>query len=395
MEPRAFLQFLTVDIDTIRLVLITGLAVAFVFYARFRLITGGTLTPIYVLLLVLEYRWLALIVTIVVAFTTWVIVRRLIVRIVPLTKAWIAGSMIFVGAALNSLLYVVSESVMGSGVWGLTQPVLIVGLYVTPGLIAYDWERQGVVRTMGAALAVAGITFLLSIPVLWLATNLVQGTSQVVIEGVGRIPESLWWFATLVTVVATLVLRLSWGLRAGGFLGALFIFNALTPVTAFLALAFATATWLIVRLISALSLLTPRQRFQMSLLIGSGLSWFGLYWFTAFNYEPAIIANGYALEPLLAVGLLASDFGRRESSVVRTIAGTFIVVGVVAVAMWVVQESPALTVAVVIVTLVGGGLMIVPGARVARKQREQALAAGIDMSPALQRELNQRGTQLR
>lgn len=49
------------------------------------------------------------------------------------------------------------------------------------------------------------------------------------------------------------------------------------------------------------------------------------------------MANGYPLAPLLIVGLLASDFGRKQSSVVTTVLGVLFVTAAVAGAVFIAQ----------------------------------------------------------
>lgn len=316
-------EVLAVDLDTQRLILITGVAMAFALYARTRLVTGGTITPAYFLILLLEGRITAILVTFLVAGIALTLVRNLLLRRLALSKAWLSGTLITTGAIVNGLIGLVAETYT-EPFFGIEQLILVLGLYITPGLIAYDWERQGFWKTNGAIGVVVLATLVLTTPVLWLAKQLLPGASAVVIEGAGRIPDNLWWLASILAITSTLLLRAGLGWRSAGFIGGVFIFEALTPVTALLAVAFAIVTYAIVRMITRVSLLTPRQRFEVSLIVGALASWFGLYWFTRFGFEPAIIANGYALEPLLIVGLMASDMGRKGSSIPTTIAGTFV-----------------------------------------------------------------------
>lgn len=314
-------QLLAVDIDTERFIAITGIAMAFALYVRTRLVTGGTITPAYFLILLLGERFSAIVITILVAITTLILVRTFILSRFALSKAWLSGSLIVTGALVNTVVDLFARRYT-EPFFGVEQLVLVLGLYVTPGLLAYDWERQGFWKTNGAVGIVMAVSLVLTTPVLWFAKQLLPGSSAVVIEGVGRIPESLWWLASLFAIVSTLLLRFGPGWRSAGFIGGLFVFEALTPITFLLAVLFAVATMAIVRILGRITLLTPRQRFQASLIIGALASWFGLYWFTRFGYEAAIIANGFALEPLLIVGLMASDMMRAGSSVPSTILGT-------------------------------------------------------------------------
>lgn len=315
------LQIFAVDVDTERFVAIVGIALAFALYTRTRLITGGTITPAYLVILALNGRFTAIAVTVVVALIALVLVRVVLLSRVALSRAWLSGALILTGALVNTVLDLASRQYT-QPFFGVEQLVLVLGLYVTPGLIAYDWERQGFWKTNTAIVFVAASTIVLTSPVLWFAKQLLPGSSAVVIRGVGRIPDELWWLASVLAVASTLLLRFGPGWRSAGFIGGLFVFEALTPVTFGLAVVFAVATLLVVGGLARVTVLTPRQWFQVSLIIGALLSWFGLYWFTRLGYEPAIIANGFSLEPLLIVGLMASDMARTDSSVTRTILGT-------------------------------------------------------------------------
>lgn len=337
------------DVDTLRAVLITSLAVSFVMYARVRLVTGGTLTPTWFVFLMLEQRWGAIVATIIVTALTVLIMRGLILPRWAASKAWQASLTVMIGVAVNGIAAILIPAFRTGNDPAALDFLIAVGLYVTPGLIAYDILRQGTLKTTIAIGTVTAVSTVLTLPVIALLVRLAQGGSAIVILGEGRVPPGLWWLGTVVAVLVTVMFRLGPAWRAGGFLAGLFAYEALTPTSLALAVGFALLTYAAVRLLSSRVLLTGRQRFQMSLLFGGLFSWFGLYWFTQFGYEPAIIANGYPLEPLLIVGLLASDFGRKETRIVPTILGMLAVIAAVAGAMWFatnVAYGPAIAVAV-------------------------------------------------
>lgn len=344
------------DVDSVRAVLITSLAVAFVMYAKTRLVTGGTLTPAWFLLLILEERWAAIVGTVITTALVLALVRYVILPRRALSRSWQAAISVLLGVLLTAILVIAHPVLAGlelSGAWGF---LIAVGLYVTPGLIAYDMLRQGVRKTAMSIAIVTLVSGLLSLPVVTALSRLVQGGSAVVIVGDGRIPESLWWLATLIAVSVTVIWKLGLGWRAGGFLAGLFAFEALNWQTAALAVLFAIATYLLVAQFDRFVVLTPRQRFQVSLLIGALLSWFGLYWFTQFNFVPAIMANGYPIAPLLIVGLLAADFSRDRRHIPQVVVGMVIVALAVWLGIWVAQASAWGHVVVVVVLL--GTLLI-------------------------------------
>lgn len=334
LDPSVAIVLTATDVDTLRAVLITSLAASFVMYARVRLVTGGTLTPTWFVFLLLEQRWGAIVATVVVTALTVLIMRTLILPRWSASKVWQASLTVMIGVTLNGTAAILIPAFRTGSDPAALDFLVAVGLYVTPGLIAYDMLRQGFAKTSLAIAIVTAVSLILTLPVIALLVQLAQGGSALVILGEGRVPPGLWWLGTVVAVLVTVMFRLGPTWRAGGFLAGLFAYEALTPTSLALAVGFALLTYGVVRLLATQVLLTGRQRFQMSLLLGGLFSWFGLYWFTQFGYEPAIIANGYPLEPLLIVGLLASDFGRKETRIVPTILGMLAVIAAVACAMW-------------------------------------------------------------
>lgn len=376
LDPSVSLILAATDVDTLRAVLITSLAVSFVVYARLRVVTGGTLTPTWFVFLLLEQRWGAILATIVVSALTVAIMRLAILPRWAASKSWQASLTVMIGVTLTGL------SALAIPIFRIgTDPaaldfLIAVGLYVTPGLIAYDSLRQGAGKTTIAIALVTGISIVVTLPVIAALVRLAQGGSAIVILGEGRIPAGLWWLGTIIAVLVTVMFRLGPGWRAGGFLAGLFAYEALTVTTLVLAVLFALVTYVVVRLLGAQVLLTARQRFQMSLMLGALFSWFGLYWFTQFGYEPAIIANGYPIEPLLIVGLLASDFGRTETRVVPTILGMLAVIAAVAGAMWVATTFPGGAVIAVAVTGSAFALWLVGATRRFRDSIRPAIQLG-------------------
>lgn len=371
-------QLLAVDIDTERFIAITGITLAFALYARTRLVTGGTITPAYFLILVLNERYAALFVTVAVAITALVLVRSLLLSRFALSKAWLSGSLIITGALVNTIVDLFARRYTDP-FFGVEQLILVLGLYVTPGLLAYDWERQGFWKTNGAIGIVMVAALILTTPVLWVTKQLLPGASAVVIEGTGRIPDNLWWIASLLAIISTLLLRFGLGWRSAGFIGGLFVFDAFTPITFVLAILFALGTVVIVRTIGRLTLLTPRQRFQVSLIVGALAGWFGLYWFTRFGYEPVIMINGYALEPLLLVGLMASDMMRTGSSVPTTILGTAASAALVGGGVLLAESGPIGMVVAVTIAAAAIATGFVLARRQLSEQSAQAVEIGRDV----------------
>lgn len=379
LDPSVAVVLTATDVDTLRAVLVTSLAVSFVTYARVRLVTGGTLTPTWFVFLILEQRWGALLATIMVSALTLAIMRVVVLPRWAASKAWQASLTVMLGVTLNGLLAILIPLFRPGADPSTLDFLVAIGLYVTPGLIAYDLIRQGLAKTTIAIGIVTAVSLVLTLPVIALLVRLAQGGSAIVIVGEGRIPTGLWWLGTVVAVLVTVIFRLGPSWRAGGFLAGLFAYEALTLTSLGLAIGFALVTYGVVRLMSRIVLLTGRQRFQMSLMLGALFSWFGLYWFTQFGYEPAIIANGYPLEPLLIVGLLASDFGRKETRVIPTIIGMLAVIAAVAGTMWFATTFDAGALIAVVVVLAVFGLWLVGATRRFRESVRPAIRLGAEM----------------
>ena len=379
LDPAVAVVLTATDVDTLRAVLVTSLAVSFVTYARLRLVTGGTLTPTWFVFLLLEQRWGALLATIVVSALTVAIMRFAILPRWAAPKAWQASLTVMLGVTLNGIAAILIPLFRPGADPSNLDFLVAIGLYVTPGLIAYDLNRQGIVKTTFAMGIVTALSLVLTLPVIAILVRLAQGGSAIVILGEGRIPPSLWWLGTVVGVLATVIFRLGPAWRAGGFLAGLFAYEALTVVTLGAAIGFALLTFGVVRVMGRVVLLTGRQRFQMSLLLGALFSWFGLYWFTQFGFEPAIVANGYPFEPLLIVGLLAADFGRKETQIIPTVIAMIGVIAVVAGTMWVATMFEAGALIAVVVLAVVFGVWLIGATRRFHASVSPAIRLGAEM----------------
>ena len=69
--------------------------------------------------------------------------------------------------------------------------------------------------------------------------------------------------------------------------------------------------------------LSPKQAFYSLLAVGSLAAWFGLFWASYLGVPGAVEVEGFALEPLLVVGLMIGETARFGAT--RTIAGATLV----------------------------------------------------------------------
>jgi hypothetical protein len=167
--------------------------------------------------------------------------------------------------------------------------------------------------------------------------------------------------------------------RSAGFIGAVFLVEFLTP-EAFITVAVAAMTAnLIVRGVQRFLVLTPRQRFEVAMMVGAMSAWTGLYWGARLGWVPAEEANNYAVEPLVVVGLLASDLGRSRSSTTKVFVGLLVTVGFVWIVTWLASSGEPWQWTVSGLILVGvPALVFVPGVRSLRREWRNAVQLGFE-----------------
>ena len=370
-------QLLTPDLNTSRFIIVASVVAGFAVYAWLRLTAAGTLTGGYLVLLAILGQWQLLIAMVFTVIVCLIIVRRVMTRWFALSRVWISLGLMIASTVIMSILTLTLR------VWGpITLPggvsfALLVGSYILPGVMAYDFAHQGFLPTLtGLGLVMAG-TLVLSVPVLVVANVLSPTIVSPYVPGFGRIPSGMVWLATLAAVLMGAALRLSYGLRVGGFVASLFIVQ-LFSIPALLTIPLAAiATKLIVDRIHRYVVLTERQRFQVSLLIGMMVSWTSLYWASTLGWAPAMGANSYALQPLLAVGLLAADMGRRTSSIGRTLVGVGLCVAFIELVLFAATSGGWTSWVATAIAVVGiPVLLAVPGGNVARREWANAVTMG-------------------
>jgi hypothetical protein len=188
-----------------------------------------------------------------------------------------------------------------------------------------------------------------------------------------RIPPDLLPYGVVTAIIIGGVLRFSFKVRSGGFIGALFIVEFFT-VTAFITVIVAAlATHLIVRTYDHFVVMSPRQRSMFALILGALIAWASIYWASAVGWGPAMEANAYTLSPLLAVGLIAADMGRSNSDALRTIIGTTAAALGIAAGIWI---ATSLGLIAGVVYLLAVAALITPAAAAIARTYSAAAASG-------------------
>lgn len=353
-----------------RFLLVVSVAIAFAIYTRFHLVGGGSVAGGYVAILVITGQWQTLLGVAVVTLLTLSFVRGLFLRAVALPRPAIFYVSVLTGALITAGLLALTPFIEAiSGFVGIS---IAFGAFVVPGLISYDVSHQGFPRTMLALGAVAAATVIVCLPAFLLMRDLPAGTENVapILE---RIPPDLLPYGVVTAIIIGGVLRFSFKVRSGGFIGALFIVEFFT-VTAFITVIVAAlATHLIVRTYDHFVVMSPRQRSMFALILGALIAWASIYWASAVGWGPAMEANAYTLSPLLAVGLIAADMGRSNSDALRTIIGTTAAALGIAAGIWI---ATSLGLIAGVVYLLAVAALITPAAAAIARTYSAAAASG-------------------
>jgi hypothetical protein len=325
---------LNLDIDSLRFLLVISVLVGSVVYAIWHLSAGGVFTGGYLLILALVGEWLVITAVVLICCISLLLVKQIAIRFLALSKLWLFYSFVLIGALLMAFLTAASSGITSAMAPGELGIVFVVGSYVTPGLLSYDIARQGLRKTLvGVGLVMLG-SFVVVFPILSLADFIYPLTTTPFVMGFGEIPAGLYWLIVLASILFSGALRLSFGFRSGGFIGAVFIVQMFSITAVIAIFSSAIVAHVIAKFIARRVVFSPRQEFQLALLIGMMVAWTSLYWASLMGWIPALAANAYALQPLLAVGLLAADMGRSDSSMAKSLIGISFVVGFLTIVLY-------------------------------------------------------------
>ena len=344
--------------DLVRFAFVLGLVVSILFYERRHLTTGGIAVPGYVAFAVFDPLILpALLIT---ALTTHGLVHLGLARLVLLPSDAKFSLTIVVSAGLH---LVADLGLLASAGPGAGSQVLRGIGYVVPGLVAHDFARHGVARTITSVSVTSGVVA----AALLVAVLALPETARLFPSPEGApfaIAVDLLPLLVFLSLIAWLGLARVHGLRCGGFLGGAFLTILVAqPGELLRFLATAAATLLIVRrVLDPAMILFGRRRFAAHMLVGSCLSWL------TFRVSEAYLAGETiaALKPSLAVlgvlltGLLSHDMdagGVGRTLLGATLAVVFSLAGVLLVLEAAVYQRPEVGVPLAALVLSGGVLM--------------------------------------
>ena len=294
------------DTELVRFAFILGVIVAIVWYNRLHITTGSLIVPGYIGVFFLQPISIAL--TLLIAGLAFLIGYRVLPRFTTVYRRsrFFALVLFSVGAQILLLRLNVHSVIPGAG-----SPALIGIGYIVPALIAHDMGRQGVRNTITGALG-AGMIVALAVLVMAL---LVPGLK---LDGAPlNVPEFAFDlnfipFAVLISALAAIALRHTYGLRAGGFVGGAYLALIFGDVFQMVAVAgLAVLTYVIVmRVLAPRLLLFGRRKFAAMLLVGSLLAW-ALATLTTQLFH--LREPGFSALPMIGIvlaGLLANDIER-------------------------------------------------------------------------------------
>lgn len=318
------------ELDLMRMTLLVGVVLAAIIYQRTRLVSGGLMTGAYLAILISKGSPGDLLGWAILSVLCYLIIR-LVAHLVALPKAWLLTIAIVSSAAMHATAVLLSGGKGSHDEIFLTgfQVVIAGGMYLTPGLTAYDIARQGWLRTTSVLIAVTGVTLLVTLGVAALGN--VSGPTLPLTTPVSAFYTDMSFpVVMLICIAMAEVMRLAFGWGSGGIIGAVFFVELIvaSPISFFVIIALVAITVIITHWVQRVLVMTPRESFQFTFILGSLLAWVGLTAGSALGIEAASIANSYALEPLLAVGLISTDVSRFGTK--KTIYGKVVVLVAVA-----------------------------------------------------------------
>ena len=344
--------------DLVRFAFVLGLVVSILFYERRHLTTGGIAVPGYVAFAVFDPLILpALLVT---ALTTHGLVHLGLARLVLLPSDAKFSLTILVSAGLH---LVADLGLLASAGPGAGSQVLRGIGYVVPGLVAHDFARHGIARTVTSVSVTSGVVALaLLVVVLTLpeTARLFPGPEA---EPFG-ISVDFFPLLVFLSLIAWLGLARVHGLRCGGFLGGAFLaIIVVQPGELLRFVATAAITLLIVRnVLDPAMILFGRRRFAAHMLVGSCLSWLTLEVSEVYLAGTTIssLAPSVALLGVLLTGLMSHDMdagGVARTLLGATLAVTFSLAGTLLVLEAAVYQRPEVGVPLAALVLSGGVVM--------------------------------------
>lgn len=318
------------ELDLMRMTLIVGVVIAALIYQKTRLLSGGLMTGAYLALLISKGDSGDLIGWALITVISFAGIK-IVTHFLAFPKAWILTFAIVSSALVHAgAVFIAGGNASNDSIWlGGLEVVLAGGMYITPGLTAYDLARQGWLKTIGVLTVITSVTLGITLGVAALGN--MSGPQLPLTAPVSVFYTDMSFPVVMLMCIAVAeVMRLSFGLGSGGIIGAVFFVELIIGSiwSFFVIIALVIITVLLTKIANKLFVITPRQSFQFTFILGSLIAWIGLSAGSLLGIEPAIQANNYALEPLLAVALISTDVVRFGTG--KTVLGKiFVLISVI------------------------------------------------------------------
>ena len=190
------------ELDLMRMTFVVGIVIAALIYQRTRLVSGGLMTGAYLALLISSGGIGDVIGWAVISVISLLVIKS-VSYLVALPKAWLLMIAIVTSAVLHGAFVLLSGGKGGHDpvFFGAWEVVIAGGMYLTPGLTAYDLARQGWMRTLGVLVVVTGLTLAITFAVA--AAGNLAGPQMPLTNPVSQVYTDLSYPIVMMVCIAT------------------------------------------------------------------------------------------------------------------------------------------------------------------------------------------------
>ena len=325
------------DINTVRFAFIIGVLASVIIYERFHITSGSIVVPGYVAVFVLQP--LILLITLLNALFSYWMVNHVLQKRLLLDGRNKFSTIMIISASVQVVLLKISPQT--GYLWESSIPLLVGVGYLVPALIAHDFGRQGIKKTMKA---VGMASALVAVPMTLAIMFFPDATAQGSLAGFGVLAFPPEWIplSVILSAAAAWALQYNYGFRSAGYVGAAYLAMLTTsPLNLIFLGAIGLASWLLVTRVFMKTLIVfGRRKFALMMVSASIISWAGVWTSTAV-FDVSVSAYEsmatVALTPLFVPGLIANDLER--SSPLLVFSGLVYSVGFVLTTTWLVTTS--------------------------------------------------------
>ena len=312
--------------DLMRFGFIFGIIVSLFLYDRFHLGTGSLIVPGF--FAALMFKPLILVQCLVVSVMCFIIVHKMLSRfliLMPSTKF----SLLILVSVLTQFLFGFLHAFQTLN-FQMDNPDTTIG-FLLPGLIAHEISRQGPIKAFSnigfsTCMVCLVLTVVMCIPI----DGEVDSVNET--ENLFAFDQAYMPFMLSLSVVVSITLKHSRGLKTGGFVSAAYVAMLLGHPIGSLVLAFlAILTFSIVKkLLMPYLLLFGRRKFAAMLLVGALVSWSALLItdILKIGSASALCYSNFSVMSILIAGLIANDIER--AGIKNVSKGLFLNVAIVA-----------------------------------------------------------------